>query len=65
MKKIPNKVKMVIVVILAIALSVFVLQHWSAGSDITIGMVLVSLLIHVAIPSFLAWALIFKKLSNG
>lgn len=62
MKKIPNKVKMAIVVILAIGLSAYVLQHWSAGSSITIGMVLVSLLIHVAVPSFLAWTIIYKKL---
>jgi len=34
MKKIPNKVKMAIVVILAIGLSAYALQHWSAGRTI-------------------------------
>lgn len=62
--KVSRKTKMAIIVILCIALSAYALTQWSAGDEkIKIGMVLVSLLIHVAIPSFLAWALIYKKLT--
>ncbi|MPL74372.1 hypothetical protein SDC9_20244 [bioreactor metagenome] len=55
---------MAIIVILCLLMSTYVLSQWSAGEEnIRLGMVLVSLLIHVAIPSFLAWALIYKKLT--
>lgn len=62
--KVSRKTKMAIIVILCLLMSTYVLSQWSAGEEnIRLGMVLVSLLIHVAIPSFLAWALIYKKLT--
>lgn len=62
--KVSKKTKMAIVVLLCIAMSAYVLTQWSADDEkIKIGMVLVSLLIHVAVPSFLAWTVIYKKLT--
>lgn len=62
--KLSRKIKMAITVLLCIALSVYVLTQWSAGDEkINLGMVLVSLLIHIAIPSFLVWTLIYKRLT--
>lgn len=62
--KVSKKTKMAIVVLLCIAMSAYVLTRWSAGDEkINLGMVLVSLLIHVAVPSFLAWTVIYKKLT--
>ena len=62
--KLSRKIKMAIVVLLCIALSAYALTQWSADDEkIKIGMVLVSLLIHVAVPSFLAWTVIYKKLT--
>ena len=62
--KLSRKIKMAITVLLCIALSVYALIQWSADDDkINLGMVLVSLLIHVAVPSFLAWTVIYKKLT--
>lgn len=60
-----KKAQMTIVIILCIALSIYALTQWSIDKEITLGMVLTSVLIHIAIPSFLAWAIIFKKLQNG
>jgi len=60
-----KKAQMTIVIILCIALSIYALIQWSIDKEITLGMVLTSVLFHVAIPSFLAWAIIFKKLQNG
>lgn len=62
--KLSRKIKMAITVLLCIALSVYVLTQWSAGDEkINLGMILVSLLIHIAVPSFLAWMVIYKKLT--
>jgi len=61
--KISKKALMTMIVMLCIALSVYVLKQWSGEEKITAGMVFVSLLIHVAIPSFLAWTVIYKKLT--
>ena len=61
--KISKKALMTMVVMLCIALSVYVLNQWSGEGKITVGMVFVSLLIHVAIPSFFAWTVIYKKLT--
>ena len=62
--KISKKALMTLIIMLCIALSVYVLSQWSGADKITPGMVFVSVLIHIAIPSFLAWAVIFKKLQN-
>jgi|GEM_PF-2747016 len=61
--KISKKALMTMIVMLCIALSVYVLNQWSGENKITAGMVFVSLLIHVAIPSFFAWTVIYKKLT--
>jgi hypothetical protein len=65
MKRISRKGKMTIVVILAFCLSGYVLSQWSSDESLTVWMILVSLLIHVLIPSFLAWAIIYKRLVNN
>lgn len=49
--KLSRKIKMAITVLLCVALSVYALIQWSAGDEkINLGMVLVSLLIHIAVP---------------
>lgn len=60
--KISKKVLMTMIVMLCIALSVYALKQWSGEDEITAGMLLVSALIHVAIPSFFAWSIIYKKM---
>lgn len=64
MKKLTKKQKMGLVLVGCIALSVYALHSWAQFGPLTVGSYISSALIHVAVPYFLAFAIINKKLTE-
>jgi len=62
--KISKLGKMIILFILCIALSAFSLHTWAGYGPLTIGSYLSSALIHIVVPMFLLWAVLYRKIQT-
>ncbi len=62
MKKLSNKQKMILLFIACIMLSTASLNTWSQFGPLTLMSFVSSALMHIAVPMFLGWVVIQKKI---